>query len=275
MFYHFDAPKKSGFLLDKVKNAAAAYSLRKLKSTATRAIRVRRSVDNAEQDFGFDARGELDAATLLGFVNGGDGYVTTWYDQSGNGNHATQATIASQPRIVNSGMLDLQNGKPALVFSGAQNLATPAAWAVSIPKSIFTIFKNASLSSEQCLFDKGGGYAATINGTSTNQAMLKWYANNSQSYTNAMNVGNLNVLDIIHGGTSATAYVNGMSIGTNGGYNNSIVSDSNFVIGSNANNAMWLNGSMMELILYTDTLSDANRTAIESDQMKYFNISGM
>jgi hypothetical protein len=33
------------------------------------------------------------------------GHVTTWYDQSGNDNHATQGTADSQPKIVNSGSL--------------------------------------------------------------------------------------------------------------------------------------------------------------------------
>ena len=32
-----------------------------------------------------------------------DGHVTTWYDQSGNGNNATQSTASSQPKIVDGG----------------------------------------------------------------------------------------------------------------------------------------------------------------------------
>jgi hypothetical protein len=34
-----------------------------------------------------------------------DGFVETWYDQSGNGKDATQATAGSQPKIVNAGSL--------------------------------------------------------------------------------------------------------------------------------------------------------------------------
>ena len=36
---------------------------------------------------------------------GNDGFVSQWYDQSGNGNHATQGTDASQPKIVDGGSL--------------------------------------------------------------------------------------------------------------------------------------------------------------------------
>ena len=37
------------------------------------------------------------------FDNSVNGFVETWYDQSGNGNNATQATAGSQPKIVNAG----------------------------------------------------------------------------------------------------------------------------------------------------------------------------
>ena len=59
------------FVLDRIKGAAAAYSVRKLSRNATKALRVRRSIDDAEQDIGFVGT-ELDTATLLDFVNARD-----------------------------------------------------------------------------------------------------------------------------------------------------------------------------------------------------------
>ena len=60
-------------LLDLFPNAAAAYSLRKLRAAYSgSAVRVRRSSDNTEQDIGFTAQGELDTASLLSFVNSGE-----------------------------------------------------------------------------------------------------------------------------------------------------------------------------------------------------------
>ena len=91
-------------LLDLYPNAAAAYSVRLLKSDyAGSAMEVRRSSDNALQDIGFDANGDLDTASLLSFVGAGDGFVRTWYDQSGNANNAQNITSSLQPQIVNSG----------------------------------------------------------------------------------------------------------------------------------------------------------------------------
>ena len=55
-------------LLDLYPNAQVAYSLRKLRTAYTgSAIRVRRSSDNAEQDFGFVGN-DLDTASMLDFV---------------------------------------------------------------------------------------------------------------------------------------------------------------------------------------------------------------
>jgi hypothetical protein len=105
-------------LLDLYPNAAAAYSLRKLRTAYTGdAIRVRRSSDNTEQDIGFTALGVLDESALTTFCGAGNGFVTTWYDQSGSANDATQSTAANQPQIVSSGLVILTNTKPALKFN--------------------------------------------------------------------------------------------------------------------------------------------------------------
>jgi hypothetical protein len=108
-------------LLDLYPSAAAAYSLRKLMAAYSgSAIRVRRSSDNAEQNIGFIG-GNLDTSALTTFCSGTNGFVTTWYDQSGNGNNATQTTAINQPQIVSAGNILLDNGKPTIFFNGTNN----------------------------------------------------------------------------------------------------------------------------------------------------------
>lgn len=109
-------------LLDLYPSAAAAYSVRKLRTAYTgSAIRVRRSSDNTESDIGFTANGNLDTTSLISFCDGGNGFVTTWYDQSGNGYNATQTTAANQPQIVSSGSVITTNGKPSAQFDGSND----------------------------------------------------------------------------------------------------------------------------------------------------------
>ena len=112
-------------LLDSYPNASAAYSLRKLRSAyAGNCIRVRRSSDNTEQNIGF-VNNALDTTTLLTFCGVGNGFVTTWYDQSSNGNNATQTTAANQPQIVSNGnvitITGIGQANPTLLFDGVND----------------------------------------------------------------------------------------------------------------------------------------------------------
>jgi hypothetical protein len=111
-------------LLDIFPNAAVAYSLRLLRTAyAGNCIEVRRSSDNALQNIGF-VNGVLDTASLLSFVGSGDGFIRTWYDQSGNNRNAVNTTNDQQPKIVNSGVLITENSKASASFDGTNdNLA--------------------------------------------------------------------------------------------------------------------------------------------------------
>lgn len=113
-------------ILDQVGGGASvAYSSRKLSSTYTGfAMKVRRTSDQTTADIGFDTDGNLNTTALLAFVGTASAYVTTWYDQSGNGKDLTQPTNAYQPRIVASGVIDKENSRPFIRFYGTLNSNT-------------------------------------------------------------------------------------------------------------------------------------------------------
>lgn len=120
----YNLPAVNPYLLSNYPGAAAAYSLRKLRgSYSGSAIRVRRASDNTEQDIGFVGE-DLDTAALTTFCTGTDGFVATWYDQSGNGINRLQITAASQPKIYDSitGVL-LINGNPYISFANGNILS--------------------------------------------------------------------------------------------------------------------------------------------------------
>ena len=116
-------PRPQDKLLDKYPDAAAAYGLRLLRSAYLGpAIRVSRSSDSAEKDIYFDSQGNLDTATLQAHVGASLGRVKTWYDQSGNGNDASQSATSQRPPITSaSGALITVNGKPAMNFDGSND----------------------------------------------------------------------------------------------------------------------------------------------------------
>jgi hypothetical protein len=122
-------------ILDTYTNATVGYSLRKLRTAYTgNCIRVRRSLDNTEQDIGFNGSGNLDTISLLLFVGAGDGFVTTWYNQSGDTSNnnpyfpgvtnktMVQTIAANQPVIVTSGVVNLKLGKPTIAFTSNKYL---------------------------------------------------------------------------------------------------------------------------------------------------------
>lgn len=103
--------------------AAAAYSLRSLSTGyAGAAIQVRRSSDDATQNIGFNGGGHLDTVALLAFTGSGNGFVTTWYDQSGNARNMVKADVNQQPQIVFSGAFKYINSRVAIDFAGNKGL---------------------------------------------------------------------------------------------------------------------------------------------------------
>ena len=129
-------------LLDTYGGAAAAYSLQLLSTDYSgNCVTVRRASDNATLDIGF-SNNELDTASLESFCSGVDGYVTAWYDQSGNAFNVVQTTASAQPKIVSSGSVILQSGKPSIEFDGVDDYLENATSQNESIMSLFNVFYN-------------------------------------------------------------------------------------------------------------------------------------
>ena len=136
----------ASLLLDLYPSAHVAYSLRKLRTLYTgNAIKVRRSSDNTEQDIGFSGS-NLDTTALTSFCGSGNGFVTTWYDQSGNANNLTQTTAANQPQIVSSGsVITTLGGKPTCQFGGSAWIYKNWSFTLTQPYTNISVNRYASL----------------------------------------------------------------------------------------------------------------------------------
>jgi hypothetical protein len=266
-------------LLDTYPNAAGAYALRGLRIAYTgNLIRVRRSSDNAEQDIGFinNVNRNLDTTTLTSFCSGTNGFVTTWYDQSGNGRNATQTTAANQPQIVSSGAVITDNTKSAIQFTGADTNYMVFSSINTNPFTILWVSKksnqlgNTSIilsGSRNGLYYMGDDVAGEGNPTGyTGTAIIRTSLNNT-SASGAENTQHLAYLNR-RNSTQAVGQFNN----SNNSYNNSI-SNSNAIIDSIAYYTSGFNfaGLLQEIIIYT-TDESANRTGISSNINTYYGI---
>ena len=270
----YEKPVEGELLLDLYPGAVAAYSLRLLDTAYTGdVIRVRRASDSAEQDIGFDVDGDLDTSALATFCAGTNGFVTTWYDQSGGGNDATQTTTANQPKIYDSVTgVDLDNAKPSISYDTTDILQ--ASIAIShVPLSVF-IVQSGPATQADITFDLG----TTSSGLEYTRLQSNAGAGQVQQIvvrSVANGIASTSVSDDFDQGlvTIISRAVDDRSIGVNGG---TFVNLSTSVTTVNST-FLKLGGQpteqikQQEIILYPSDQS-ANRAAIEANINEFYGI---
>lgn len=219
------------YALDTDPRPAAVYSLRRLLTNynINKAINLRRSSDNTNQDIGFVGQ-DFDVATATTFLNGSNGFITTWYDQSGNGYNATQSTAANQPQLI----FNVFGSRPGLLFGGSSTKALSTASNLLNLESFFasptggtfnSVISVSAYTNSSFLFTKGNVQILTGSGSSflpgvrvvlTNFTTNTWYINPSQnikgahtldvlySYASTSNTPTFKVDGVTTGITSAT-----------------------------------------------------------------------
>ena len=270
-------PLARPLLLDAVPGAAAAYSVRQLRNSYTGpVVTVRRSSDNAEQDF---KASEIDDGTLAAFCGAGDGLVKTWHDQSGSGNDASQGTAASQPKIVDSGTLVTEGGKPALEFDGVDDYFRRDMTAANQSYLAFVVYHH------KAAFSVGGRLlclncniahttAADVAAQSAgNDLKVLQQAIAFGTGSLAVNVGSSHLLYFTTGAGSASLrlYGNGNPSPSSSHDASPAGTGSFLAIMARADGASNTYGAVSELIIYPSDQS-ANRERIEGDINRHFGI---
>ena len=269
-------------MLNLFPNASLGLSLDKLDKNYTgSAIKVRRSSNNDELDIGF-VNNELDTASLLDFVGSGNGFVSIWYDQSGQANNPFQTSAGNQPKIVDSGSVILDEGKPAIFFSGNQWLQTVNPYPTSQYLSAFYLASSTG-DNQRVLDTRGTGTSGTVQGW-----QLK-FSTVAPAASVLIDDGNDNDVDTIVNRTGrklATILVNGESGGYLKEFTNSILQQSDTItdlidyhsnnvltIGANSNgqNTQRFSGKLQAVILYSVD-KDFEQSGIETNINAYYNI---
>jgi len=252
-------------------SATAAYSLRSLTGSDPKVVRVRRDTgggagDNDEQDF--TASG-ISSGALVDFVgSGNDGFVDTWYDQSGNSNDAVQATAGSQPKIVSSGSL-IAGG---LRFDDAQFLETAGTFTFASGTTLSTFITNSSDGDETSYVLRFlSNYILFINSVGQRRVNAGTFANAGVVSGNEELWSTISTINSSGGTTNF--FVDGtLESSANANIGTKVVSPArNLNIGGTSSSNHW-NGTVNEVIFYA-TDQTSNRASLDANIISHYGIS--
>jgi hypothetical protein len=220
----------------------------------------------------------------------GNGFVTTWYDQSGNGRNATQTTAGSQPQILNSGVLQTQGGKPAILFDGVDDYLAAASPLIDTTHSLLVLFTPTIENQTGSLFGQWfanatGRFTVLVNQISSGAASAGFLNLFNSSATQGGGIGGL-AAEVAISNTPTLI----TSISTTGSeqwklFKNGTQWDSatitsvytgiNSAIGSlnGAGSLFPFDGTVSELISFPSALSTTDRETLERNQGAYYGIT--
>jgi hypothetical protein len=251
------------YLLDTYSGAIVGFDFRKIKTTAIKCIRIRRSSDNTEMDIGFFGN-IIDNSAITIFVGSNSAYVVKWYDQSGNGYDLSQTTAAYQPRIVNAGTIYTQNGKVSMEYYGSdKHLVSSYSFSALIPVHAFLTVKNTrDTSLNPYLLDSSLSRFVIYF-----QTFISLY--NGLQITSSYSGSDFNIVTGLFNGTSSKLRRNGNEIasGNAGTWGLSGV----LYVGCRNNGAQNMDGSYSSLVIYNSDKT-SNQSAIETEINNYYGI---
>lgn len=279
LYTKYGLPPAPVYLFDAYPGALHGYSIRKLSSTYSgSSMRVRRSSDNAELDIGFVGE-NLDVTTLTTFCAGTDGYVKTWYDQSGNGNNATQTNSANQPQIVSGGVINTVSGigtpSPAIRFFGSDDFFELPYVNNSVTQATtFGVYKTVSTGGGFWNYNNNNG-GATHHPWTDNNAYEGFGSTSRYGFSSEGLFVNQHLYTLMSKTNDWQAFINGVSKYTSGSNTVYFPKSTDGVtpkLGSDwLGNSFFYNGFYQEHIFYpSDVLS--SRTAIEGNINNYYSI---
>ena len=267
----------------------ADFSLRRLSAAYTGScIRVRRSTDGLELDIGFEGD-SLDTQAILDFVGTGDGYVSRWYDQSGNMQDAIQTNEMLQPQIASFGAIIMEKGKPAMQYNGNSWMQGTLVSSQSGPMTINTVAMDEYQMKKA---DLNASYDATMGGIFNMltggeglfcQGGYQYVLNSQMPGTNDTIAAGTkhpvaSSLSVITGiypdpddNANSSIYLNSSLEETYTGASQPIALDDIFrigIAGNNQNNTFV--GKIFEIITSNTSVTSQVQQALEAAQMNYY-----
>ena len=138
-----------------------------------------------------------------------NGYVTTWYDQSGSGNNATQITASRQPKIVNAGSTITYLSKPSILYNGTSQYIQNSLSAYSSSEQYYIVGEG---------FTDNGRGAQTIRGGSfwRDGSVFRFINGGNMFFTTGSTANNLLVVQL--NASDADLYLNNVAATESGSF---------------------------------------------------------
>ena len=194
------------------------------------------------------------AADLGLTLNNGDP-VTTWLDQSGNGNDVTQAVAGKKPTFTTA----IINGKPVVRFDGAGDYLKAVAFALNQPEHVFLVMKVIVGLLNQYYFDGDAqdDMAAIQRSAGANFAQFA----GAFGPTVTLGTTNFRIINALYNGALSNVSLDGGAdnLGNVGAINALGVS-----IGGNGVDASHSNFDLAEFLIYDVDLSADEESSVET-----------
>jgi len=214
--------------------------------------------------------GEVYSITgIPAYDNTVDGFVETWYDQSGSGNDLTQATAGNQPKIVSAGSLVTGGIQFDGTSSSGQFLKkeTFEQGDLTTPNTIFAVAK----------YDGGSSQARLFDGSTFTERHVMLLDSDEFSYFN----GNLvrtglssntdrHVYSLLFNSPNSSFFLDGSARSSDDNTGSQVFGGINIGVNNNETTHFW-DGEITELIIYNSNQS-ANRSAIETNINGHYSI---
>jgi hypothetical protein len=262
-------------LLDAYPNAYTAYSFRKLREAyAGSAVRIREDGGDTEADIGFSGD-DFDTAAAATHIGANNGFIVTWYDQSGNGINITQATAGKQPAYATT----MGSGnKPTAAFTTGSAHGLASAGSQTISTSVITVTAVYRFNTASAV--NGTIWAFDDTGATDILAILRTGGGATGCYHNGFKGEATLSLDTdvyatsICDGANHTMYHLGTG-GTPVADTGSIASDAagadGIFVGERGGNQSPIDGKISEIVVWTADHT-ASRTGIEANTSSYWGV---
>jgi hypothetical protein len=218
-------------------------------------------------------------ATTSAARAGGDGFLTTWFDQSGGLRHATQTTTTLQPRIMAGGKLEVARQKPAARFDGADDyMQFTSSWTNRLTLGAFV--ERSAQDTDHYILDNsndaaaGGGVSLRFRNTNTTRF---WNGNGALYSATTTGTTLSGAVRYVTGTSPTTANIVAVDTGTDSTQTASASrqdvarTEKNLTrIGHSELFGGFYNGRMSELLAFSDALSASDRASLEPTSLGYF-----